>query len=60
MRAYRIIGGPGPSQVKVLDPDGKDISGEILSLDVHMDGCSLSTVRLQAFADVDVLVEREE
>lgn len=53
MRTYKITGGPSPLSVKVVDPDGKDISATVISLDFHYQYGELAYANIKVLAEVD-------
>lgn len=63
MNIIRIVGGPSPQSIKVLDvTSGMDITSRVVSIKLHTDtrqagGRTLLTAELTVWAEVDVKVE---
>jgi len=57
MRRYHISGGPKPSSIKILDPDGKDLSTDVVAFKVEGTGRTLATVSMTVFCEYDLTAE---
>ena len=58
MRSIRIVGtSPSPKDWTIFDADGKDISGDVLDIKLHVERASLATVELTFFAHGDIVAK---
>ena len=58
MRTYKITGGPDPTKITILDPDGKDITSDIRAVVIRADAHHLATVELTSFVEYDLRADR--
>jgi hypothetical protein len=57
MKAYHITGGPAPVDIRVTDPDGKDITQYVMAIHISGEPKRLMTATLTVHASLDIEAE---
>jgi hypothetical protein len=56
VRAYTISGGPAPCDIRIEDPDGKDITQDVRGFVVIAERASLQEAEIKVFVKIQMLV----